>query len=183
MANIPIVKNREFLALTEEKFLIPDICNIMVETDVLTDADIYVTFVDSPLSELVDTIRKPKITFADNDPSNDTITRENGSWIADGFRAGHEIVIANTGSNDGTYTVDSVSELVLTLDAADTLTDEEVAAGSNIEITGSIPDADWKIEQTVPVETTEIITFEYGPKALRVTRRTGTGDVNLWVRG
>src|SRR5262249_43385856 len=55
----------------------------------------------------------------------DTITRVGGSWLTDGFRPGQTITVNKGGSlNNGTFTIDSVNALVITLSAADSLTNE-----------------------------------------------------------
>ncbi len=62
------------------------------------------------------------LTFADANP--DTITRASGSWVTDGVVAGDVIIITGSASNDGSYTVASVTALVATLVATDELTAE-----------------------------------------------------------
>lgn len=54
----------------------------------------------------------------------DTITGNGTSFLTQGFREGMKIVISgseNTGENDGTYTIASVTATVITLDSQDTL--------------------------------------------------------------
>ena len=53
------------------------------------------------------------ITFADANP--DTIVRQNGSWITDGFQRGTRITIGSSVSNDGTYRIATAVALTLTL--------------------------------------------------------------------
>lgn len=62
------------------------------------------------------------LTFADDDP--DTITASTGSFVSDGYIAGMKLTVAGTSSNNGTYTIDTVAALVLTLVASDTLAAE-----------------------------------------------------------
>ncbi|KKM68398.1 hypothetical protein LCGC14_1461300 [marine sediment metagenome] len=69
-------------------------------------------------------------TFADADP--DTIVRASGSWIDDGFRSFDVIEVADSVSNDGTYTVETVSALTLTLIASDTLAAEGPSGGITV---------------------------------------------------
>jgi hypothetical protein len=64
----------------------------------------------------------PQLTFADSNP--DTITRDVGSWLDDGFTPGTVIKVANVQDNVGEYTLAAVSDLVLTLRASDSLTAE-----------------------------------------------------------
>ncbi len=69
-------------------------------------------------SVLNPSISQNGLKFA-NTPGGGTITRPDPttSWEADGFVAGATITIANSGGNDGTYTVASTSGNVLTLAA------------------------------------------------------------------
>lgn len=70
----------------------------------------------------------PQLTF-DNTGSN-TITRDEGSWIDDGFVTGQTIQIVNTVDNNGTYTVTgSVTATVLTVVEAVAV---EIALAANI---------------------------------------------------
>lgn len=75
----------------------------------------------------------PNLTFADTNP--DTITRAAGSWLDDGFVAGMVITVALSSSNNGTFTIASLTATVITLVAGDTLVAEGPANG--ITVTGS----------------------------------------------
>jgi len=83
----------------------------------------------------------PAITFAEVGATGDTITRSSGSWITDGFRAGDNITIADSASNDGTTTagLDTVTALVLTLDTDDLAA--EVIGQAAVTITAGETDA------------------------------------------
>jgi hypothetical protein len=54
-------------------------------------------------------------TFTINAATGDTITRGSGSWVSDGFAAGQSITVSGTPGSNGTYTVLSVTDLVLTV--------------------------------------------------------------------
>lgn len=72
----------------------------------------------------------PGITFAEVGATGDTITRNRGSWLADGFRSGDVATIDGTVSNDGTTAdIATATALVLTLGSYD-LTNE--AIGQNL---------------------------------------------------
>jgi hypothetical protein len=49
------------------------------------------------------------VTATGQGGSPDTITRDDGSWLLDGFRAGETISISGSGANDGTYAIVSIS--------------------------------------------------------------------------
>jgi hypothetical protein len=68
------------------------------------------------------------LTFADANP--DTITRSAGSWIADGVTVGDVLVITNSVSNNGSYTVAARDATTATLVATDTLTAEGPVAAT-----------------------------------------------------
>lgn len=68
------------------------------------------------------------LSFADANP--DTITRDSGSFITDGYVPGMAITVNGTTSNDGTYTVATVSSTVLTLISSASLTNEGPLSGS-----------------------------------------------------
>ncbi|QEI44253.1 Bifunctional hemolysin/adenylate cyclase (plasmid) [Dolichospermum sp. UHCC 0315A] len=65
----------------------------------------------------------PELIFADAG-TNDTITRNEGSWIGDGFRAGQTLRVKDTNSNDGYYRILSVEDIIITLETGDNLTSQ-----------------------------------------------------------
>ncbi len=66
----------------------------------------------------------------------ETITRTTGSWLNDRIFAHGEITISGTASNNGTFRVRTVTDLVITLDLAEDLS-AEVIAGSSVTITSA----------------------------------------------
>ena len=79
----------------------------------------------------------PELTFADNG-SADTITRQDGSWIDEGFEKDRSITVSGSGGNDGTYTISSVEADVLTLTSADQLMDEGLVQNVSVTMDGTI---------------------------------------------
>lgn len=71
------------------------------------------------------------ITFAENDPSADTITRASGSWISDGVTAGSVLTFTGTTNNNKSFTVASRTATVVTLVATDDVV-AEVASGATV---------------------------------------------------
>jgi hypothetical protein len=67
---------------------------------------------------------EPTFTFA---AAGDTITRNRGSWVADGFAVGDTVTVAGSASNDGTHIITTLSATVMTF-AGSALIDE--VAGS-----------------------------------------------------
>ena len=81
------------------------------------------------------------ITFADADP--DTITRASGDWTTL-FAVGDVITITNSTSNDGSYTIASLTSTVITLVTADTLAAETNTTVTNITfVTDNGADIGW----------------------------------------
>lgn len=78
----------------------------------------------------------PTLTFAEVGGTGDTITRNRGSWLADGFRIGDKIVVAGTASNNITAAagLTNVTATVLTLDDDD-LAAEVIGVSSGVTVT------------------------------------------------
>lgn len=73
------------------------------------------------------------LTFALVGGTADTITRDTGSWITDGFDVGEDIRIEGSTSNDGTYEIASRTATVITIAAASAnLTNEGPTAGCHV---------------------------------------------------
>ncbi|MBU4319151.1 MAG: DUF4347 domain-containing protein, partial [Proteobacteria bacterium] len=74
------------------------------------------------------------LTFFDAPGANaDTISRSNGSWLADGFTTGDAITITGSGTNDNTYVVAKATDTVLFLDSGYFL--EGASSVSKVEVT------------------------------------------------
>lgn len=73
----------------------------------------------------------PTITFLEVGATGDTITRNVGSFIADGFAIGDWIVVTGSASNNIAGKITNVTALVLTLDTADLVNEGPV---SNVSI-------------------------------------------------
>jgi len=74
------------------------------------------------------------ISFHNNDPAKDTITRSDGeSFETDGFEAGEQIRVQGSESNDGIYIIETVAANTLTLVDGETLATE--TAGATVTIT------------------------------------------------
>ncbi|MGF1582846.1 MAG: DNRLRE domain-containing protein, partial [Gemmataceae bacterium] len=72
----------------------------------------------------------PTLTFADANP--DTITRDGGSWLSDGFAVGDRIRVIGTTNNNGTYVIAGVTATTITLDGNNTLTSEADVSGATV---------------------------------------------------
>lgn len=78
-------------------------------------------------------IRTNTIAFNDNSPDADTITDSASGFLVAGFQAGDQITVSGSTSNDGTYTIASVTAGTITLLGRNSLTTE--AAGDTVKIT------------------------------------------------
>lgn len=67
-------------------------------------------------------------TFAEVGVSGDTITRDAGSWLADGFRVGDTVTFTGTVSNNVTLTIGALTDTVMTATTTDLAA--EVIAGN-----------------------------------------------------
>ncbi len=76
----------------------------------------------------IDTTGSPTLTFT----SPSTIARSSGDFTADGFFAGQKIVVSGTGSNDGTYTINTVVALTITIDETTLANEGPIAATSTM---------------------------------------------------
>ena len=77
------------------------------------------------------------ISFADTDGVY-TIDRSAGSFVTDGFEAGQMVAVAaNSGTNDGNYTIESVAAGSLTV--TESVTDEDAATAGATTITSYNP--------------------------------------------
>ncbi len=72
------------------------------------------------------------LTFTHVSTAGDTITRNTGSWITDGFEVGNVIYVSGTNSNNGSYTISAIDTTgkVLTLSAADHLHNETITGAT-----------------------------------------------------
>lgn len=61
---------------------------------------------------------EPTLTFTDGGAGTDSIVRNRGSWLDDGFRVGDSITVTGTASNNFTKTVSAVTATTLTIPTA-----------------------------------------------------------------
>lgn len=85
-------------------------------------------------------IRAGSIAFNDNSASADTITDSASGFLVAGFQPGDQITVSGSASNDGNYTIASVTAGTITLLARNTLTTE--VSGATVKITApkTVPD-------------------------------------------
>lgn len=74
------------------------------------------------------------IAFVNSNP--DTITDSSNGFVTAGFAAGDEITVSGTVSNNGTYTIASVTASTITLKASDSLTVESAGSSFTIKKSG-----------------------------------------------
>ena len=85
---------------------------------------------EGPVADVVIT-SEPTLTF---DATGDTITRNRGSWLADGFRVGDSVTISGTVSNNVTKTITALSATVMTF--ASGLVNETIGSWGVSIVTG-----------------------------------------------
>lgn len=113
-------------------------------------------------------VGRATLTFAN---AGETVTRNRGSWLADGFRVGDLVTIAGTdsGTNDVVdAAVTAVTALVLTLEAA-AVTADEVSPVTQVSVSAGQTKAAWMA--TIEAE------FEGIDDAFRIDMSAGRGAV------
>lgn len=86
-----------------------------------------------PVARLTGT---PTLTFAEVGGTGDTVTRDTGSWLADGFVNGDTITFAGTASNNVSGPIASLSATVVTFGTTD-LAAEVVSVATGVTAVGS----------------------------------------------
>lgn len=106
----------------------------VVSTEVIDASSVALTFNDNTQETIVTS--GETVTFAEVGATGDTITRATGGfsrYLTDG----DEITIAGSTSNDGTYTIATVTDTVITMGTDDLAA--EVATTVSITITPTVP--------------------------------------------
>ncbi len=152
------------LTLTDTFVLLAETGNgFTVTADPVSAADIPIAIVDqsqgmtgSPALYFVNKgvlAGAGSLTFTDNGITQDTISRDTGSWVTDGFAVGQEITVTGSAANDGDYVIADI------IDGGKTL---RLVSGQELT------------NETMPCEDVSVIT----DTADTITRATGswTGD-------
>lgn len=145
-------------------------CNLTNAVQVASvDADVMAAFLckDSATTETIDT-SSVNVTFAEANP--DTIVRASGDWTTN-FSVGDRINIEGSTSNDGTYIIDTVVALTITLSNYDDLAAEAMTSGNlvitkvyafdhsynkSVTVSGNLP-----ISYTILAKETSNAVYEY----------------------
>jgi hypothetical protein len=83
----------------------------------------------------------PCLTFAEVGGTGDTITRNRGSWLDDGFAVGDVVTVTGSVSNNVTGPIAALTATVLTFGTTDLAA--EVASSYVVSITGGEDDSTW----------------------------------------
>lgn len=102
----------------------------VIGTKYLADCETW-----DPLSRKATTGAVVTIAAADADP--DTFTTSAQNFVTLGFIPGMTLTVTGDGSNNGTFTIDTVTSTVITLISADVLTTD--AEGDSVTLVGHIP--------------------------------------------
>lgn len=84
---------------------------------------------------------EPTLTFGDNGGSEDTLTRNRGSWLDDGFRVGDVFTIAGTASNNVTKTITAVTATQINVATGSFAA--EVIGTHGVTVSAGETDAQW----------------------------------------
>lgn len=161
---------------SEASMAIPGITNFLWKIPTSATSELWITMKDKVVAGLVDGIT---ITFADAG-SPDTITRDKGSWFDDGFVDDMLLTITGTTTNDGSFTIDTVTDKVITLVGGDTLTDQTT---TDAVIEGLTPDANWTLYKSSGTDDVYEV-MEFAPTGIKVKKTNALGaDVILTAKG
>jgi hypothetical protein len=96
------------------------------------------------VSALCTVVGQATLTFAN---TGETVTRNRGSWLSDGFRVGDTVAIdgSDSGTNDGSFAITALTATVMTL-AAGAVDADEVSPVSQVSITTGQTKAAWMAE-------------------------------------
>ena len=140
--------------------------------------DVRVTLKEQVIGAYVGT--NVSLEFVDGAGGDDSLTRNRGSWIDDGFGVGMTITIVNTANNDGaTYVITGVTEDALTF-ATGTVT-AELITDDTVTIDGAIAITDFVSYEVVGVGASKFTFIEGSGTGIRFLK-TGTGVVDIWVQ-
>jgi len=119
----------------------------------------------------------PTLTFGDNGASPDTITRNRGSWIDEGFAVGDSFTIAGTSSNDGTYTITALTATVLSV-ATGSFAAEVIGAYG---VTLAADEATWALEAAAQSAAFAAVNSTDGRLSLGFGRRRIACPLTSWA--
>ena len=120
------------------------------------------------------------LVFSDNGGSDDTITRDKGSWLENDFRVGMLLTIADTVSNNGTgIVITGVTDKVLSV-ATGSLADETTDVDAHTT-SAVIPDTDWVPYEAITAAAKGHTVVEMSGTGLKFVKG-GSGTVRIWVR-
>ena len=166
---------REYRNISEIIVEIPQDISYIVNSPSDT-TEVYLTMVENVVGTLSSGI---DVSFNDNNPSNDTITRTKGSWKDDGFGIGMTIIVSGSINNDGTYTITDISDDTLTLSSGDVLVNEANVSG--VSIVGNIPSTDWVLFEVI-ANGGKFNLIELSPTGIKFVKTTSNGNVDVWIR-
>jgi len=120
------------------------------------------------------------LEFVDGAGGDDSLTRNRGSWIDDGFGVGMTLTIANTVSNDGSaYVITAVDTDTLTFATA-TVTAETITLDT-VTIDGTIAVTDFIAYESIGAGLSKFTFLEASGTGLRFVKG-GSGVVDIWVQ-
>ncbi len=122
-----------------------DVQDIIDEIEAFeTDADRHSVVLCSLRDRYAPAEMQGEPSDVDFDATGDTITRNTGSWVTDGFKVGMTISIDGTASNDGDHVVTAVAATVLTVASSPGLATEANVNGNSFTVTGVETKATWR---------------------------------------
>lgn len=175
---------REYLNITSQVVKIPQDVTYIVKNGGTAVTDIEITLTEEVVGAYIGT--NVTLTFVDGGGSDDSLLRNRGSWIDDGFGIGMTITIANTASNDSSsYVITGIVNTRVkgdTLEFATATITAETITDDTVTIDGSIPDTDWILYEQVGAGLTKFTYIEGSGTGLRFVKSAGTGNIDIQVQ-
>lgn len=170
---------REFLDVTDQVIKTPQDVSYIVDCGGTAAASVSITLKEQVQGNFVGA--NVSLEFVDGAAGDDTLTRNRGSWIDDGFGIGQTLTITNTVSNNfATYVITAIDALTLTF-ATGTVA-AEVVAGDAVVIVGDIAVADFVVYETIAAGLKKFTYVEGSGTGLRFLKTGGTGTIRVWVQ-
>lgn len=168
---------REYLDVSDQVVKTPQDVSYIVDCGGTAAASISITMKKEVQGNLASGII---LQFVDGGGSDDTCTRDKGSWIDDGFGVGQTLTITGTtDNNSSTYVITAIDVLTLTFVTATVTAEADADAAV---IVGDIAVADFIVYETIAAGLKKFTFIEGTGTGLRFLKTGGTGTIRVWVQ-
>lgn len=169
---------REYLNTATIVVETPQDVSYIVKCGGTATVDVRVTLKEQVIGTYVGT--NVSLEFVDGAGGDDSLTRNRGSWIDDGFGVGMQLTIANTASNNGSsYTITAATDTTLTFGTGNVTA--ELITDDTVTIDGAIDILDFVSYEVIGAGLSKFTYVEGSGTGLRFVK-TGSGVVDIWVQ-